>query len=263
MLFIDGPSQIATLALSAAKMDLMLRGNTMKVAAQLGNLSLTDDSDLDIKNSAFKQILSIEGDNLADVIYETFDPNDKSNFPGYNSSVHLRSGSLRLNFLEHPLHDIYHFAIKFARMKGLYDAATQAAVQRASEIARMKVDFLVRSPIVVFPLAPLESHDILTMKLGEISMKNSFDGPIDRIEASLSGIRLTSTMHYDHEVFKLRIIDDINVNADVVQRNSVDIRTSADQADTEARLSEVSMNFSPSNSLECRSTLPCPTSGCL
>lgn len=97
----------------------------MNIHARLGSLSLTDDSDEQTVVPEFKQIMSIEGDNLAEFRYETFDPNDHENYKGIKSSVSLAAASVKLHYLEQPLHDIYLFMTKLAKLKGLYDAATQ------------------------------------------------------------------------------------------------------------------------------------------
>jgi vacuolar protein sorting-associated protein 13A/C len=154
----------------------MLRSGTLRVGARLGNISLEDLSEETVAEPSFKKLLSIEGGELADFSYETYDPTDKETFPGYNSSVNLRAGSLKFTFMEGPIRDLYAFALKFARMKAVYDAASQAAVQRASEVTRMHYDVVVKTPIIVLPRDGLESPDRLVLRLGEIVAKNEYLG---------------------------------------------------------------------------------------
>ncbi|KIJ26914.1 hypothetical protein M422DRAFT_55307 [Sphaerobolus stellatus SS14] len=134
VLLVNNGERLATLALSTANVSVKLLANVMRINGTLGFLTLTDDSPLQTSSPAFKKILTIEGDNLANFSYQTFDPNDKTTFRGVNSLVTLKSGALRLTFLEEPSHDIYQFLIKFAKLKELYDAAAAAAAQRAAEI---------------------------------------------------------------------------------------------------------------------------------
>lgn len=225
---LDGSSQLATLALSAADVAVLLRAGTLRIGARLGSLSLTDDSNLATRDPEHKQILSIEGDDLADFSYETFDPADRDTIQGVNSSVYLRSGALKLHFLEKPLHDIYHFLVKFARLKGLYDAATQAAVQRASEIQRMKFDVTIQSPILVFPTESLDSDDKLLVRLGKITAKNSYEGDVGTISASLTGINVTSETSIESEISSLKIIETVDITANVIQRPA-EVNTRPDQ----------------------------------
>ncbi|KAG8928477.1 hypothetical protein FRC01_005870 [Tulasnella sp. 417] len=232
VLLIDNNRQLATLDLSAAEVAILLRGNTMRIGAQLGNLSIVDDSPLIVQNADFKKIVSIEGDQLADFTYETFDPHEKETFPGVNSLVHLRFASLKTTFIEAPVRDIYQWLIKFARMKALYDAATQAAVQRASEISRMKFDIVVKSPIVVIPRDASNSPDVLVMKLGEIFANNSYSGPVATTSAGLRGIRLTSHFHYGNDVANLRMIDDVEISTRVVQTENIDRNQNLQEPDT-------------------------------
>lgn len=172
----------------------------MRVSARLGNLSLEDLTDDEVANPAFKKLLAIEGDELAEFSYETFDPTDKETFPGFNSSVHLKAGSLKFTFMEGPVHSLFGWAMRFAQLKAVYDAASQAAVQRASEVTRMHFDLLINTPIVVLTRDGLVSADMLVLRLGEIFAKNRYLGdPNDTstIDAGLRGISVSSEMVHD------------------------------------------------------------------
>ncbi|KAG8963047.1 hypothetical protein FRC03_003482 [Tulasnella sp. 419] len=236
MILMDAGRRLATLSLSAADVVVFLRGNTMRVGARLGNLSLSDDSPITPADPSFKSLISIEGDELADFSYETFDPEDKVTFPGVNSSVYLRTGSLKATFLEEPLHDIYGFLIKFAKLKSLYDQATQVAVQKASEIERMKFDVVVKSPILLLPCSPSDSGDLLVMKLGEIQASNSYVGPVGTIKAGLHGIRLTSRMMHKGERCKLKIIEDVGISAEIIQTSDIDRSVELLKPDSEIKV---------------------------
>lgn len=214
--------KLSTLMLSTANVNLMLSNNTMLISGRLGSLNLIDDSDMYTIHPQFKHILSIEGANFAEFSYQTFDPTDHETYTGVKSRVHLAAGSIKINFLEEPLHDIYLFLTKLARLKGIYDAATQAAVQRAQEIERMQFDVSVKTPIVVFPSDSANSPDRLTMRLGELSASNSFDGLSSTITAGLTGIQLNSDFKAADGPSTLRIIDEINIFADVNQTAGID-----------------------------------------
>ena len=205
----------------------------MKVDVRLGSLSLSDDSPQTTASSEFKQITSIEGKNLAQFMYQTYDPNDKETYKGIKSSIHLAAASVKLHYLEQPLHDIYLFLSKLAKLKGLYDAATQVAAQRASEIERMQFDISVDSPIIVFPSNAATSRDVLIMRLGGMSARNSYEGEIHKIDASLRGIQLVSTIFYDNKPSILKMIDDIEVVAEVVQAGGAEKNDINNRPDTQ------------------------------
>ncbi|KAF8591826.1 vacuolar protein sorting-associated protein 13 [Ramaria rubella] len=236
VLLINNASRLATLALSTANVSVKLLRDIMRINGTLGSLSLTDNSELKAHSGSLKQILSIEGDNLANFGYQTFDPNDKATFRGVNSMVTLKSGALRFTYLEKPIGDIYNFIIKFAKLKGLYDAAAQVAAQRASEIQRMQFDISVQSPILVFPLSPTDSHDTFVMKLGEIAAHNSFEGSVIKTGASLKGIQLTSEMHYEEDVSRMKIMDDVEIIANVVQTSSINRSEDVDFPDSQIQI---------------------------
>ena len=211
----------------------------MRIVARLGNISLKDLSDSHVAVPTFKDLLSIEGEELADFSYETFDPSDHETFPGYNSSINLRTGSLKFTFMEQPIHDLYAWAIKFARMKAIYDAASQAAVQRASEVTRMHYDVIVKTPIVLLPRDGLSSADVLVLRLGQITAKNEYLGdPSDTstIQASLSGISVSSEIFVDEKKAVLPMVDDVAINASIKQTGDETHRQQDGHADMEVRI---------------------------
>ena len=244
----NNEQQFALLALPAADVAIMLRGGTMRIGARLGNLSLEDVSEGQAAAPEFKKLLTIEGEELADFSYETFDPTDPETFPGYNSSVHLRAGSLKLTFMEKPIHDLAAFATKFARMKAVYDAASQAAVQRASEVTRMHYDVVVKTPIIVLPRDGVSSPDILVLRLGEIVAQNEYLGdPSDTstIKAGLRGINVASEITVDGKSSKLQMVDDVAITANIKQRANVTQSSDPKEADTEivTKMSDVKMSL--------------------
>jgi vacuolar protein sorting-associated protein 13A/C len=214
----------------------MLRAGTLRVGARLGALSLEDLTESTVADPAFKKLLAIEGGDLADFSYETFDPSDNETFPGYNSSIHLRAGSFKFTFMEQPIRDLMTWATKFATMKAVYDAASQAAVQRASEVTRIHYDVVVKTPIIVLPRDGLVSHDRLVLQLGEIVAKNQYLGDANdmaTIEAGLSGINVTSEIMVDDKKTSLQMVNNVAITAKIKQAGGKAHRTDPERADTE------------------------------
>ncbi|KAK7058962.1 Vacuolar protein sorting-associated protein 13 [Paramarasmius palmivorus] len=238
---VNEDTRLATLMLSTARVAVIVFPRSLKVNARLGSLSLSNDSKVHSVRDEFNQILSIEGENFADFDYQTFNPDDP-NYNGIKTAVGLRVQSIKLHYVERALRDIYLFLAKLAKLKGLYDAATQAAVQTASEvdIDRLHFNVFIDSPILVFPSDPAGSRDIMTMRLGAIKAENSFEGVANKIDASLSGVQLTSTFHRNGEPSILKIIEDIDVKAHAIQTGNRDRSVNAEYPDT-----QVSVNISP------------------
>lgn len=240
----DDGTRLATLSLQAADVSVLLRGPSMRVAARLGNLSLTDDFE-GSQNSLYKQLLTIEGDNLADFQYEKYDSNDGT-YPGYDSLVYLRSGSFRFNFVEAPLHRILRFLTKFGRMKAVYDATTNAAAQQAAQLQgqanKMKYDILVRTPILVFPRA-IDSYDAIVANLGEMSVENTFSTEggmtLTRIDAALSKIRLSSRGLVGQEETEVRMLKDVDLSFDIVMIEGDRSSSSTDKMRPETEVSPI------------------------
>lgn len=221
--------RLATLCLASADVGIFLMGKTMRVGAHLGNFSLLDDiNEGAAESSPLRQLVTIQGDELADFRYETFDPQAPGSYPGYNSSVYLRSGSIKVNFVEEPFRKIIDFTVKFGRMQALFNAARQAAMNQASQMQenadQIHFDILVRTPIVVFPRNSVRVHmerDLLTAYLGELYAQNKFV-PLDdtkgsvivnKISAGIRKTRLTSEFHFeDGQVEELELLDKLDIS---------------------------------------------------
>ncbi|KAJ8058074.1 hypothetical protein OCU04_012933 [Sclerotinia nivalis] len=219
--------RLATLSFNHADVGIFILGNTMRIGAKLGDLSLVDDVNLGASSeSNLRKLIAIEGDDLADFRYETFD-SESSSYPGYDSSIYLRAGSIKVNFLEEPYRKIIEFLVKFGKMQALFNAARQAAANQASQLqqstSRIRFDVNIKTPIVVFPRvmnAGSGERDLLTAYLGEIYAENKFV-PLDdskdatiamKLTAGIRNIRLTSDFHFpDEKTEELELIDKVDL----------------------------------------------------
>lgn len=221
--------RLATLAFHEGNAAIFLRGKTMRISAKLGDLKLVDDVNQGVpEGSNLRQLVTIQGEELADLRYETFDASNPQAFPGYDSSVYLRAGSVKINFLEEPFRKIIDFVVKFGKMQALYNAARQAAMNQANQMqqspTRFKYDVIVKTPIVVFPRVVIPGRpgrDLITAYLGEIYAQNTFT-PLDdsegsdiatKISAGIRNIRLTSDFYYPEEKHEeLEMIDHVDLD---------------------------------------------------
>ncbi|CVK92053.1 related to vacuolar protein sorting-associated protein VPS13 [Fusarium mangiferae] len=224
--------RLATLSFNKADAGIFLRGKTMRISARLGDLSLVDDVNLGVsEDSHLRKLVTIQGDDLADFRYETFDSSNPKAYPGYDSSVFLRAGSVKVNFVEEPFRKIIDFLVKFGKMQALYNAARQAAMNQANQLqqspSRFKFDVVVNTPIVVFPRVQepgQTERDVVTAYLGEIYAQNKFT-PLDdsensdiamKLSAGIRNIKLTSDFHYaggDSE--ELEMIDHVDLGFNI------------------------------------------------
>ena len=219
--------RLATLSLHTAEVGILLAGSSMRIGARLGSFSLLDDVNQGAEeDSPLRQLITIQGDELADFRYETFDVKD-SLYPGYDSKIFLRSGSLKVNFLEEPIRKIIEFLVKFGKMQTIFNAARQAAANQASQIqenaSKMHFDVLIKTPIIVFPrvMVPNKRRDLLTAYLGEIYANNSFEKvkeskmelTANKLLAGIRNIRLTSDFHYEgQQSEELEMIDKVDLD---------------------------------------------------
>ncbi|KAJ5606070.1 hypothetical protein N7510_008851 [Penicillium lagena] len=218
--------RLATLSLNTADVGIFLVGRAMTIQSRIGSLTLVDDVNLGAsEESDIRRLMTIEGDNFADFKYETFDP-ESDTYPGYDSEVYLRSGSIKINFLEEPYRKIINFLVKFGKMQAIFNAARQAAANQANQLqenaSRMRLDIVVKTPIVVFPrvVADDRPRDTITAHLGEIYAKNEFvpmddskDSPaVNVISTGVRNIRLTSNLHFNGGVSEeLEMIQKVNL----------------------------------------------------
>ena len=219
--------RLATLSLNSGDVGVFLEGGTMHVKARLGSLSLVDDINQGApESSTLRRLITIEGDDFADFKYQTYDPKIKG-YPGYDSGIYLRSGSIKVNFMEEPFRKIMEFGVKFGKMQAIFNAARQAAANQASQLqenaSKMHFDIVVKTPILVFPRVMVDDRprDILTAYLGEIYASNKFvtlhnqkDGPsINKLMAGIRHIRLTSEFHFkDGQSEELEMIEQVDLN---------------------------------------------------
>ncbi|KAI1388182.1 vacuolar protein sorting-associated protein 13 [Hypoxylon trugodes] len=258
--------RLATLSFNHADVGVFLLGKTMRVAAKLGDLTLVDDVNIGAsEDSSFRQLVTIQGDELADFRYETFDSSNKKAYPGYDSSIYLRAGSIKVNFLEEPFRKIIEFLVKFGKMQAIYNAARQAAANQAQQLqqstSRFKFDVIVNTPIIVFPhaLSPdRPKRDLITAYLGEIYAQNKF-APLDdsedseiamKLSAGIRNIRLTSSFHYPHEQSEeLEMIDHVDLGFNITYAEHKegwkrpDMEIEGSMTDFNLRITQYQLNF--------------------
>jgi vacuolar protein sorting-associated protein 13A/C len=219
--------RLATLSLNTADVGLFLVGRTMQIQSRIGSLTLVDDVNVGAsEESPLRRLLTIEGEDFADFRYQTFDQ-ESSEYPGYDSEVFLRSGSIKIQFLEEPYRKIVNFLVKFGKMQAIFNAARQAAANQANQLqenaTRMRFDIVVRTPIVVFPRAMSENRkrDFITAELGEIYANNTFvplddqkDSPaVNVITTGIRNIRLSSDLFFDDDSHEqLEMIQKVNLD---------------------------------------------------
>jgi vacuolar protein sorting-associated protein 13A/C len=257
--------RLATLSLSSAEVGVFLMGKTMHVTARLGNLGLVDDINQGVdEQSSLRQLVSIQGDELADFRYETFDA-ESTSYPGHDSSIFLRAGSLKVNFVTEPFRKIMEFGVKFGKMQAIFNAAREAAANQASKVqesaSKMHFDIIVKTPIVAFPrmvITESPERDLMTAYLGEIYASNKFV-PLDdtkdadianKLSAGVRNIRLTSKFHYtDDKSEELELIDKVDIDFNITQ---ADHKAGRERPDTEIegamsninlRVSEAQLKF--------------------
>ena len=272
LIFNDDGTRLATLSLNTADVGVFLADETMRVQGRMGSLTLFDDMSQKGPRSTVRRLMSIEGEDFAEFRYQTFDPTH-ADYPGYNSEVFLRSGSIKINFIEDPYRRIVNFVVRFGKMQSIFNAARQAAANQASQMQEnaplMRFDVVVMTPILVFPRITEDDKpsDFITAHLGEIYANNKFsrlddskDSPsLNLINAGMRHIRLTSHFYYEEDHSEeLEMIEKVDLDFSIgyLQDNQ---NTSMPNLQVEGSLSPVNLRISQSQCkflLELSKTVP-------
>ncbi|KAJ3408710.1 hypothetical protein HDV05_004781 [Chytridiales sp. JEL 0842] len=206
--------KIATTKFDAGQLSITLKGDTMSVAGRLGNLSVVDEVLRPSIHEKFKTFLDIEGTEVADFTYDTF--NQKSpTYPGYDSALKLRTSSVHITFVKPLIIDLMEYFSEFQQLHALLDSARRAAVQVAENTGRFHYDILMQTPIITFPHQSYSSTETITMYLGKISIKNGFrmegELTINEMYTDIKSLKLVSNLLHDSSRM-VQMIDDVDVS---------------------------------------------------
>ncbi|KAI9480349.1 MAG: hypothetical protein EXX96DRAFT_521344 [Benjaminiella poitrasii] len=219
--------RLATGELSLGDLLTVITDGQVNVAAKFANFTLTNNLPTPANGPQrinSNQLLTIQGEELIDLRYNSFINDGRNSYPGYDHALYVRMGSAQFNFLEEPVHQFVDYLSKFAEMKTTYDMARQAALESAQQLGqvatKMHFDVVIKTPVVLFPEHHQNPADVVVAHLGEIWASNSFvdeqDGCINTIKAGLRAINLTSKFHFaSQQLQTLPIVDDIDLNLDI------------------------------------------------
>ncbi|SCU84871.1 LAFA_0D12530g1_1 [Lachancea sp. 'fantastica'] len=221
----DETEKIATMTLSAAEVELFILPEKMRLNAKLGAMELTNDIHDELApTSPLRKVISMSGNELAELSYETFDGHNED-FE-YSSAVAFKTGSMNINFVDEAVNRIINFLAKFQKMKVLFDRAREAAYDRAPSIDTVnntKLDILIKAPVVAFPklIDPKKGlYDNLSFYLGELSVSNSFvkkeSEIVNQINTGIRSGSLTTQFHLEGgKIQQLNIIDGLDLRFDI------------------------------------------------
>ncbi|KAI5955057.1 VPS13 [Candida jiufengensis] len=199
----DG-SKLATFELSLAQISLLLLPETIDVAGKLGALSLVDNY-----NSVSTKLIHMDGDNLAEFKYKTFDIHGIK-----PSEVTFKTSSLSVNFIESSFNRLISYSTQFMQMKAIYDSTREAAMNQASQLpTKIKFDIIVQAPNITFPIG--SAGDKIVVDLGELYAQNEFKGDINAIETGIRNINLHSEFKFDRVEQTSKIMDDLDITFNV------------------------------------------------
>lgn len=219
LLLNDYGEKLATMTLEDAKVAMFMLPDSLKVGATIGGFSLIDNF-----RSTPQKLISIQGDDLCDLHYETYDP--ETNIRPYGSEFKFDSKSMVVWFMEDSFNKLYSFLNQFQQMKYIYDQARDAALDQANNVeypSNTKFEILIRAPIFVFPkmLDPTNNkYDSITANLGEVRLENKFekkkDVTFNLMVASLTNTKISSSFHLpDNSIQKLDIIEQLDIQFDI------------------------------------------------
>ncbi|KAI8839881.1 hypothetical protein BC829DRAFT_420941 [Chytridium lagenaria] len=206
-IIIQNQTSIATLSFGAGQLSLTLKDSGTSIAGRLGNLSIVDNVARVGGGRLFKQLLRIDGSEVADFTLDTFNKASE-NYPGYDTSLRLRTSSVKLTFIEPLMVELMAYFREFTQLHFLLESARRAAVEETA--GKFHFDLHLETPVIEFPDTSLTSQDVLSMYLGRISASNSFlvdsDGDKNEIIADIKELKLVSSFGSNVEV---KLMEDV------------------------------------------------------
>lgn len=198
----DDSIKIATLVFNAANLKLVMLPEKLKFDMRMDGLDLTEEiSEALDRCSPLRKLIQMEGDELVELSYETFD--SQTNSANFDSLLKYTTGSMVINFVEAPINRIANYLNKFQKMKTFFDRAREAAYNQAPSmdtVNNMKLDILIKSPTINFPnTSNLDSlGDRIQLFLGEFFIQNSFTGETsqNKVNHVKMGLRQTELISY-------------------------------------------------------------------
>ncbi|KAL2709555.1 Vacuolar protein sorting-associated protein [Kluyveromyces marxianus] len=222
----DESSRLATLGIHNSELSINMLPQSMKVKAKLGDMKLLDETSVDLpKNSIFRELISREDDDLAELVYETFDPETNKN--NYDSYLFYRTGAMRINFVEHSINKIINVFAKFQKMKVFFDTAHNNAYSKAPDIDtvnNIKFDILIKTPTISFPklIDPRNnSYDELIWKMGDVYLSNYFTGDdnklVNNASVGIKNTHISSIFNFEgNMVQQLSAVSNLDLRFDIL-----------------------------------------------
>ncbi|KAJ3088925.1 hypothetical protein HK100_007908, partial [Physocladia obscura] len=210
-------AKIATASFGALFLTVTFKFGKMFVSGRLGNLSIVDDAIRPEYGADWsREMLKIEGSEVADFDYETFNILS-SDYPGYDSFLRFRAASAKLTFMEPLLNDLSNYMSQFLKMHMIMDAARKA-VEYQEINGKMKYDLDIESPIILFRDTVNRTNKSVWMYLGKILAKNDFviteDGSLlSTVSAKIMAMKLVSNFPVGGADCMVKIVEDVNINA--------------------------------------------------
>ncbi|KAJ3037263.1 hypothetical protein HDV00_001828 [Rhizophlyctis rosea] len=245
--------QLATATFGALKTSVLLKESTMKVTGSIGDLSIVDDVARVEHNRLYRQLLRIDGEEVAHFTWETYNQSDEG-YPGYDSALTLKANSMRLTYLERLIKELMEYLSEFQRMHLLLEAARKAAVESAAQIqetaGKFHFDIHIDTPILEFPHASLQLKDMVTMYPGSISAKNVFEtdtgsgGLVNKIVADVTAMKAVSSFFVGEKVRERQIIKDVNVHVLYTSQDSGGVEGVPESA-VDVKASDVRLTLTP------------------
>lgn len=212
----DG-TKLATLQLSTATIKMLILPEAMDIRGHLGALTLNDDININHTVPELRKLISMEGDNLLEFTYQTFDP--ETNKHCYDSELVFQFGSSKVMFVESSLLRIINYLDQFQQMKEMYDQARLAALELANQIdysSKLKFNISVKAPRIVFPQTiDSTNYNQLIVELGELYAVNEFVDNHNTIVTGLRNVEMRSVLKFGDIVQVSDMVKGFDLSFDV------------------------------------------------
>ncbi|XBW38293.1 hypothetical protein QEN19_003882 [Hanseniaspora menglaensis] len=217
--------KLASLSLAESSLSLYMLPEKLKIHGKLKHLELFD-LIYENYNSEIRQLILLDDANeFSEFKYETFDC-DKTN-TDVTSLLEFKASSLKVKFIEQSFGRLIEFFNNLQNMKSIFDKARSITFNNTPDldtIKKMKLDILVKTPIIEFPsiLNPVDNIcDNVILYLGQLQLSNDFSKEdITKYKCSLTSMKVTSLLNFLGNKQFLHIIENLDIKLDMAVKNN-------------------------------------------
>lgn len=238
--------KLASLSFSDSSLSIYLLPEKLTIHGKLKHLELLD-LIYENYNSEIRQLIYMDDENeLSEFKYETFDCQTSNK--DVTSNLEFKASSLKIKFMEQTFGRLFEYFNNLQEMKSIFDKTRSITFDNSPDldtIKKIKLDILVKTPIIEFPsiLNPVDNIcDNMIFYLGEFTLVNEFNNlNMTSYKSSLTNMNITSLLNFLDKKQFLHMIENLDITLNMDVQNGADNK--AKSIDILGQLSNSELNL--------------------